>query len=151
MSIRRGDLRKAALAGVVGLLAACAPMERSHGYLPEQADLDGLIVGVDTQGIVEETIGRPQDVGLSDGQTWYYVENVASTLAFFPPKVTQRTVLALDFDADGVLSGITRYGLEDGQVVNLVTRVTPTDRRRRSVLNQIFGNVGARPLPPIPG
>ena len=151
MSIRRGDLRKAALAGILALLAACSPVQRSHGYLPSQSDLDSLIVGVDSRAIVEETLGRPQNVGLGEGQSWYYVENVVSTFAFLAPEVTERTVLALDFDADGILSGINRYGLEDGQVVNLVTRITPTDRRRRSLLNQIFGNVGASPLPPIQG
>lgn len=124
-------------------------MVRSHGYLPTQADLDRLVVGADPKGIVEEVIGRPQDVGLGGDETWYYVENVVSTFAFFAPEVTERTVLALDFDEDGILSGINRYGLEDGRVVNLVTRITPTDRRRRSILNQIFGNVGAA-LPPLP-
>lgn len=147
--MQRSHLRLAALAGLVALTASCAPMVRTHGYVPYQEDLDALIVGADTKGIVEETIGRPQDVGLSDDETWYYVENTVSTLAFFAPEVTERTVLALDFDGDGVLSSINRYGLEDGRVIDLVTRVTPTDRRRRSILNQIFGNVGAV-VPPLP-
>ena len=150
MSIRRGDLRKAALVAALVFGAGCAPLERSHGYMPSQADLDALVVGVDSRAIVEETIGRPQNIGMSDAQSWYYVENVVSTFAFFAPEVKERTVLALDFDDDGILTGINRYGLEDGQVVNLVTRITPTDRRRRSILNQIFGNVGAGPLPPLP-
>jgi len=144
MSIRRSLTRQVLVGGVLALaLGACAPLERNHGYLPTQSDLDSLVIGADTRGIVEETIGRPQNTGVLGEGTWYYVENTVSTVAFFAPRVTDRTVLALDFDDDGVLQGIERFGLEDGRVVNLVTRVTPTDRRRRSILNQIFGNIGS--------
>lgn len=148
MSIRR--IWRFVLVAVVGLaISACSPMVRKHGYLPNQADTNALIVGVDTKASVEDAIGRPQDMGMRDGDSWYYVENTVSTFLFFAPKIAERTVLTLDFDDDGVLLDKTTYGLQDGQVIDLVTRITPTDRRRRSLLNQIFGNIGAV-TPPLP-
>ena len=148
MSIRRVAL--IVLYACLGLsLAACAPMLRTHGYLPSKAETDALIIGIDTKATVEDAVGRPQDMGMRDGDSWYYVENTMSTYLFFAPEVAERTVLTLDFDPDGVLSAKTTYGLQDGQVVDLVTRITPTDRRRRNLLNQIFGNIGAV-TPPLP-
>ena len=36
-----------------------------------------------------------------------------------PPRVVDRTVLAVNFDQSGVVRDIERYGLEDGRIVNL--------------------------------
>ena len=103
MSIRRVAL--IVLYACLGLsLAACAPMLRTHGYLPSKAETDALIIGIDTKATVEDAVGRPQDMGMRDGDSWYYVENTMSTYLFFAPEVAERTVLTLDFDPDGVLS-----------------------------------------------
>ena len=132
-------------------VTACAPIVRQHGYVPTMGDRDALVVGADTKLTVEDTVGRPSDTGLRDGDSWYYVENTISTFLFFEPEVTDRTVLALDFDADGILQNISEFGLEEGRVVELTTRVTPTDRRRRNVLSNIFGNIGGFGNVPLPG
>ena len=129
---------------------ACAPIIRTHGYVPARSDIEALIPGVDTKNTIADTIGRPSDTGLRDGRSWYYVSNTVSNYLFLDPEVLDRTVLALDFDDDGVLEAVNQYGLEDGQVIELTTRVTPTDRRRRNILDQLFGNIGSI-TPPLPG
>jgi hypothetical protein len=37
---------------------------------------------------------------------------------------------------------VNRYGLEDGRVIDLATRTTPTFGRELTVLQQLFGNIG---------
>ncbi len=132
------------------LIAGCAPILRTHGYVPVQDDLDLLLVGADTKSSVEETIGRAADTGTFESDAWYYIETTVRTFLYLEPKVVERRVLEFSFDGDDVLTAINEYGLEDGQVINLQTRVTPTDGRRTSVLRSLFSNVGAV-TPPLPG
>ncbi len=122
---------------------------RVHGYAPDQAEIDALIIGGDSKLSVEEQIGTPPESGIQDANAWYYVESTVRTMAFFAPEVTERRVLVLDFDDQGILRDVARFGLEQGQVVNLQTRVTPTESRRVSVLRRLLGNVGSI-TPPLP-
>lgn len=145
MSIRLGFI-----AGLLILITGCAPIMRSHGYVPDQSDLELILVGADTKASIEETIGRAADTGAFDGDTWYYVESTVKDFLFFAPEVVERRVLELEFDSNDVLTAMNEYGLEDGRVVNLQTRVTPTDGRRTNILNRLFGNIGAV-TPPLPG
>ena len=132
-------------------LAGCEAIVRQHGYVPTMRDLDALVIGADTKLTVEDTVGRPSDTGLRDGDSWYYVANTVSNFLFFEPEIIDRTVLALDFDPDGILQNVSEFGLQDGRVVELTTRVTPTDRRRRNLLSNIFGNIGNVGRAPVPG
>lgn len=134
-------LRAAAL-GVLMLAAACSPIERKHGYVPSEADLAEIVVGVDTRDTVAEVIGRPSAAGLLNDQGWYYVE---STFRFVGPREPQeidRQVVAISYDAKGVVANIERFGLEDGRVVALSRRVTEPNVRGFSFLRQLFQNFG---------
>jgi outer membrane protein assembly factor BamE (lipoprotein component of BamABCDE complex) len=63
------------------------------------------------------------------------------SFTYHPPRVIDRTVLAINFDQRGVVRDIHRYGLEDGRVIDLETRTTDTGGRRMGVLEQLFGNI----------
>ncbi len=145
MSIRLG-----CVAAVLILIAGCAPTLRTHGYVPVQSDLDLILVGADSKASVEDTIGRAADTGTFDSDAWYYVETIVKEFMFFAPEVTERRVMEFEFDRNDTLTAINEYGLEDGRVINLQTRVTPTDGRRTSVLRRLFSNIGAI-APPLPG
>ena len=60
---------------------------------------------------------------------------------YHPPRVVDRTVLAVNFNQNGVVRDIQRYGLQDGKIVNLTTRTTETGGRQLGVLEQLFGNL----------
>jgi outer membrane protein assembly factor BamE (lipoprotein component of BamABCDE complex) len=141
--MRRTSLRRAATGLMLGglLLAACAPTVQVHGYVPSQADVAQITPGVDDVASVEETLGRPSSSGLLRDTSWYYVQSTIQNYTFNPPQVVDRTVLAVEFDDNGVVSSIDRYGLEDGRIVNLTTRTTDTGGRRLGVLEQLFGNI----------
>lgn len=123
------------------LLAGCAPTVQVHGYVPSQADLSQVQPGFDDAGSIEELLGRPSSSGVLRDSAWYYVQSTVENYTYHAPKVIDRTVVAVSFDQSGVVSGVTRYGLEDGRIIDLETRTTETGGRELGVLEQLFGNL----------
>jgi outer membrane protein assembly factor BamE (lipoprotein component of BamABCDE complex) len=122
-------------------IAACAPMTRIHGFVPSQPDVARITPGIDDSFTVEEVLGRPSAGGLLSDSAWYYVQSTVQSFTYNPPRVVDRTVLAVTFDANGIVTGIDRFGIEDGRVINLTTRTTETGGRQMGVLEQLFGNI----------
>mgnify|MGYP001189968449 CR=1 FL=1 len=124
------------------LLAACEPTYTNHGFAPQLADLDTINAGEDTRGSVMRKLGRPSTISSFDSNAWYYDASKVETYAFYEPKVIERKVVAVQFDENGLVTNVASYGLEDGQIVDLITRRTPTYGRELTVLQQVFGNLG---------
>lgn len=141
----RGFGPRAAALGVVAAalitLAACEPSVRVHGYAPAEAQLASLEPGIDSAATVASKIGRPSTAGVMRNDAWYYVSSRVETLTYNAPEVTERRIVAVRFDDAGVLASADIFGLEDGRVINLVTRTTPTFGRELTVLQQVFGNL----------
>jgi outer membrane protein assembly factor BamE (lipoprotein component of BamABCDE complex) len=123
-------------------LSACAPIVRNHGYMPTEEDLSLLTVGVDTRETVASAIGAPSAAGLITGSGYYYVRSRWETVGPREPREVDRQVLAISFDADGVVENIERFGLERGRVVALSRRVTETSIKNVSFISQLLGNLG---------
>lgn len=136
-------MKLVALALTAALVAGCAPVVRTHGYVPVPEALDRIAVGVDTRGTVQSKIGRPSATSVFDDDGWYYVSSVVEHLAFYEPEIVERTVVAVTFDENDVVTGVNRYGLEDGRVIDLATNTTPTYGRQLTIIEQILGNIGA--------
>ena len=142
--MRAKPFRRTARAMLLGgfvLVAACQETLRLHGYVPSEADVARVRPGVDTMSTVEETLGRPSSSGLLRDRAWYYVQSTIADYTYNPPRVVDRTVLAIEFAPNGVVQAVNRYGLEDGRVINLTTRTTETGGRTLGVLEQLFGNL----------
>ena len=123
------------------LAAGCAPTVQVHGYMPPPEDIAKIRPGFDDTGSVEQMLGRPSSNGVLRDTAWYYVQSRVESFTYHPPRVIDRTVLAVSFDQRGVVRGIERYGLEDGKIVNLTARTTETGGREMGVLEQLFGNI----------
>lgn len=130
-----------AVAGLA-LLAACSNIERKHGYVPADEDLDQLVVGIDTKDSVADVVGRPTASGILADSGWYYV---SSRFRAYGPRERQevgREVVAVSFEGDGTISNIERFGLEDGKVIAISRRVTDSNIQGVSFLRQLFGSFG---------
>lgn len=123
-------------------LAACQPVHRNHGYVPDEADLAQVIVGQTTMGDIEATLGRPSAQGLLAGSSWFYVKSRFEHYGPNPPREINREVVALTFDEAGTIANVERFGLERGRVVVLSRRVTDPGVSAVSALRQILGNLG---------
>lgn len=134
-----------AMAAMLGL-AACTAQYRSHGYTPSEEDLQQIVPGVDTRGTVEDVIGVPTASGVLNEGGYYYIESEMRQFAWQAPEVVDREVLAITFDEAGVVDNITRYGLEDGNVVPISRRITRTSDGETSFIRRLFGNIGGLSL-----
>lgn len=128
------------IAGALAL-SGCAPRLLSHGYAPPDVELNRIAVGQDTKATVGRALGRPGDTGILTDDAWYYVATNTETYLYGPKEVTGRRVVAIQFDADDVVRDVSVYGLEDGRVVQLVTRTTETFGNELSVVQQVLGNI----------
>ncbi len=120
----------------------CSPIVTTHGYAPTEEQVVQIEAGIDSPQTVERKIGRPSTGGVVRNDAWYYVASRFETVAYNAPELKERRVVAVRFGNDGLVEGVDRYGIEDGRVINLVTRTTPTFGRELTVMQQIFGNIG---------
>lgn len=131
-----------ALVTALGLAVACSPVVRNHGFIPPNDELAQVQIGVDTRETVLETLGPPSTGGVLDGSAIYYVASTFQHRGALAPEETSREVLAVSFGANGTVSNIERFGLEDGRVVALSRRVTETGERDGTFVRQLLGSLG---------
>ncbi len=150
-------IRLVLLAFTLLSLQACVSVRSSHGYVLE-ADQTALTAepGFDTKDSILAKYGEPSMIGTFDRDAWYYLHSRNQTRAFFKPKTTSRTVIAIHFDDAGQVDNYETYDLEDGEDIRLVQRETPTRGKELNFWEQLLGNVGALPASlgeegPVPG
>lgn len=127
--------------GAMGL-SGCTAQYRNHGYVPEESQLNELVVGVDTRDSVDEAIGSPTTSGVLRDGNYYYVKSQIRHFAYQAPKVVDRRVVAVSFDGDNILKNIEVYSLADGRVIPLSRRVTESSVSTQTFLRQLVGNLG---------
>lgn len=123
-------------------LTACTSIYRNHGFVPNDDDLASVIVGVDTRASAEETLGVPTTEGVSGVNSIYYIASRWRHFGASRPKPVSREIVAIAFDKDDVVTNVSRYGLDDGQVVVLSRRVTEGGANEISFIRQLMGNFG---------
>ena len=130
--------------GALALFAVtgCTAQYRTHGYVPNEDELQQIVPGVDTRGTVEDLVGVPSTYGTLNESGFYYVESEVRHFAWRRPEVVDREVLAITFDPAGVVENIERYGLQDGQVVPLARRITRSGDGDINFIRKLFGNIG---------
>jgi outer membrane protein assembly factor BamE (lipoprotein component of BamABCDE complex) len=154
MSQKRSRLGRLALAGVAAaVMAGCSATRDFHGYVPDQSFPEDVKPDVDTRSTVLTRLGTPSTTSLFDAETkamaapgkeklWVYMSSTRELLTFYYPKVVQRSIIAIQFDDQDVVSDVLIYDVDDGRVLDYNSRVTPTRGRELSILEQLFGAVG---------
>lgn len=124
-----------------GLLAACSPTFRHHGFIPPVEELEQIVVGVDTRGSVESLVGAPSSTGILRDEGWYYISTRIKHFAYREPEVIERQMLAISFDDEEVVENIERFDLTDGEVIPLNRRITDSPVKGPGFWRQILGNI----------
>ncbi|MEQ1890030.1 MAG: outer membrane protein assembly factor BamE [Alphaproteobacteria bacterium] len=127
---------------LAGALAACSPTIEMRGHIPDEESLKSLKAGVDNRESVSDTLGTPSAIATFDTDVWFYISTRQERIAFFDPKVMERTIVAVEFDAKGNMAATRGYSATDGRVVQIVGRETPTKGKELTFLEQMFGNFG---------
>src|SRR5262245_854341 len=137
-------LRRLALAGLcAAAMAGCAATRDFHGYVPDQALPTDVKPTVDTRSTVLARLGTPSTTSVFDDKLWVYMSSTRELLTFYYPKVVQRSIVAIQFDDDDVVSDVLTYDVDDGRTLAYNSRVTPTRGRELGILGQLFGTLGA--------
>lgn len=148
MTFLFGSRARPALAALVlgtALSAGCSSIRDHQGYLVDEPLIAAIQPGVDNKDSVAGTLGRPSFIGEFDAaqRDWYYVSRDTRQAAFTMPRPSAQTVLRVRFDAAGNVESVQRTGVELAVNINPDSRETPTLGRDRSLLQELFGNVGA--------
>lgn len=138
----RQIVRITAVTLLVLTVAACSATFRNHGYMPPDDEVDMILIGVDTRETIEVTIGAPGTSGLLTESAWYYVQSRFKHFTYNAPEEIDRQVLAISFDANGLVENVEQFGLAEGRVVALSRRVTETNIKGITFLRQLFSSFG---------
>ncbi|MCH8037619.1 MAG: outer membrane protein assembly factor BamE [Proteobacteria bacterium] len=123
-------------------LGACAQDIRVRGNIPDAEVVSKINPGVHSRIDIQSLLGSPSTVSTFQDSKWYYIGQKTTQFAFFEPEVIERKVLVISFDDAGYVADTRTYGLEDGKVIDPVERITPTEGREFSIIQQLLGNLG---------
>jgi len=122
--------------------SACTIERQPRGFVLDKGIAQGVLTGLDNKTSVQYTMGTPSMVGTFDANVWYYISEITRRRSFFRPSATERSILAVHFDGDGVVENIRRYSLADAVNVKPRKAKTPTRGKKLGVFEQIFSNIG---------
>lgn len=145
MTFRPGSRALAALGLGAALVAGCSSIRDHQGYLVDDQLVNSVQPGIDNKDSVAGTLGRPTFTGQFDQaqRDWYYVSRQTRAAAFTMPRPHSQTILHIRFDEAGNVQTVQRTGVELAADIEPDSRRTPTLGRHRSLLQELFGNIGA--------
>lgn len=139
-----------ALTGAAAL-GGCVSIHDHRGSVIDTELVSAIQPGVDNKDSVARVLGRPTFTGEFGDSDWYYVSRDTRTVAFRNPTVQKQTVLHIRFDKAGNVATMQTTGKELIAKIDPVDETTPTLGRKRSLFEDLFGNIGAVNAPGIPG
>jgi outer membrane protein assembly factor BamE (lipoprotein component of BamABCDE complex) len=132
-------------------LAGCSEELIVRGNLPDPEVAATIQPGATTREEVAALLGSPSTISSFEDDVWYYIGQKQEQIAFFEPEVLERSILVVNFDEAGTVQETKTYTLEDGRIIDPVSRETPTEGRELTLLQQLFGNLGKFPTSEIEG
>jgi len=98
--------------------------------------------GVDDKNRVTQLLGSPSTISAFQDRTWYYVSRRTEQTAFLDPSVVDQEVLAISFNDQNVVDDMKIYGLENGRMVAMNDKITPTYGNNLTMISSCSGNLG---------
>jgi outer membrane protein assembly factor BamE (lipoprotein component of BamABCDE complex) len=127
---------------IASVLASCSPMVDARGHTTNLIDLKQVIPGQSRREDVSAVLGSPSTTSSYGDEIWYYVSMKKERLAMLEPEVAKQRVVAITFDEAGAVSTIEEFGKKDGKSVDFVSKQTPTEGQKLTVIDQLLGNIG---------
>lgn len=131
-------------------LPACSLFDRPRiprGNAVDAEQLSQIRPGVQTRQDVQALLGSPTARGTFDEDNWYYISAQTRVQPGRFLQIEDQRVVAISFDAQGVVSNIREISQAEGRPVQMVSRETPVPGTERSLLQALFGNIGRATLP----
>ena len=138
-----GCARLAFLAALALGLGGCLGYDGQvvHGYQLNPKTAENVKVGSSAEQILV-LLGSPTTTSTVGGDAWYYISQTTDRgLGFMLPKVTDQRVFAVYFTKDKKVERVANYGMEDGKLIDFVSRTTPTAGAESTFLKGMFINL----------
>jgi outer membrane protein assembly factor BamE (lipoprotein component of BamABCDE complex) len=148
--VRRLIVRTFAAVSIALSLSACAGDIIKHGHVFTDEDLAQVKEGMSRDQVIL-ALGTPDTKSTVDQKAFYYISTTTKrSAAFLPASIVDRRVVAVYFSDKDIVQRTANYGLQDGKVIDFVTRTTPSRGSEDGLLKELFRNIG-RPQPNIAG
>ena len=95
------------------ILAGCQPIVANRGNMLDEDRITQVKAGSSSKNDVFEALGSPSITSTFDDNTWYYVGQRTEREAFFKPVITDRKIIAVQFDDTDHVKTVDRVGLEE--------------------------------------
>ncbi len=137
-------LARVALAALLlTAVAGCASQVSRHGQIYSEAEVQQIQEGM-SQDQVVLTLGSPNTTSAVNDNVYYYISSTTETpMGLMAPRVIDRRILAVYFDDTRKVTRVAHYGLEDGKVIDFITRETPSFGSEDGLLKELFRNIGS--------
>ena len=122
-------------------LCACSLKVAQRGVMPDIDAIASIVPQESGKLDVERRLGSPSSINMFGEETWMYIGETTEAVAFFEPKVNERSVLVVIFDDKGIVKDIQSHGLDVARDVEPVDRTTPTVGKNLTVIEQLMGNL----------
>lgn len=128
----------------VSVLAAggCTQIRTHQGYIVDTDLVNSVQPGVDNRQSVLQTLGTPTFAAQFDKGDWYYLARDSKNYGFRNPHAITQIALDISFDPAGNVTAIRRSGLDQVDHIHMYGKTTPTPGRKRSLFQDLFGNIG---------
>jgi outer membrane protein assembly factor BamE (lipoprotein component of BamABCDE complex) len=124
------------------VLAGCQPIIANRGNMLDEDRITQVKAGSSSKNDVFEALGSPSITSTFDDNTWYYIGQRTEREAFFRPEITDRKVIAVQFDDTDHVKAVDRIGLEEAVDVEPLEETTPAVGREITFMEQLIGNIG---------
>jgi len=131
-------LRPAAAAALVcALIGSGCTQNYQRGYILAEGALEQVPLGAPQEQVLI-ALGTPSTVATVSGEVFYYISARTEQTSFFPEKTVDQRVVAVYFDKNRRVQRIANYGVEDGKIIDFISRTTPTSGQEMSYLTYVF-------------
>ena len=121
---------------------ACSGIKSNNGYMPVSDKIDQLKVNITTSVSARSELGEPALVLGIREPIFIYSSQITDRMFFFEPKVVSRDVLVLYFNKKKRLKKLDKFNKNDGKYIDINTGTTQLKDKEKSLLAEIFSNVG---------
>jgi outer membrane protein assembly factor BamE (lipoprotein component of BamABCDE complex) len=109
-----------------------------NGYVVDEQTLALAPVGSSREQVML-SLGTPSASATFDSEVFYYISQKRTRMAaFMKPKLVEQSILAVYFNKDGEVERLANYKLEDGRVINMLGRTTPTGGSEMTFLMRLL-------------
>lgn len=130
------------------LVSSCSSIKKQefNGCIISPQEVKNLKARKSTKRDVLKKLGSPSVKSALEneksGDTWIYYNQTKESYLFFTPKVTDRNVVAIDFDRRGRIAKIREYDGKNSKNIIRASHTTKIKDERQNILIEMVRNVG---------